>query len=157
MRAQEASWDSRMIVEKPVRNSAFCISWTMPRRVALMTSRSTASVSWRTFRNDDVLPFVHPRGLARVHHGGAVELIQDGGAAQRKPDVEALALIDRAGEAFAVEAHPPVLAQCIGQLGAGRGILAYRRRGHHPDATQPVKDDFDPLVRRPVGQHLFGH
>src|ERR1700683_5089890 len=40
--AQDASWDSRTMVEKPVRNSEFCISCTMPERLALMTSRSTA-------------------------------------------------------------------------------------------------------------------
>src|ERR1700722_8141918 len=42
MIAQEASCDSRTMVEKPVRNSEFCISCTMPDRLALMTSRSTA-------------------------------------------------------------------------------------------------------------------
>src|SRR5712691_7960124 len=42
--AQEASCDSRTIVEKPVRNSEFCISCTMPERLAFTTSRSTASM-----------------------------------------------------------------------------------------------------------------
>src|SRR5947207_6723553 len=42
--AQLASWDSRTIVEKPVRNSEFCISCTMPERLAFTTSRSTASM-----------------------------------------------------------------------------------------------------------------
>ncbi len=46
--AQEASCDSRTMVEKPVRNSEFCISCTMPERLALITSSSTASMvmSW---------------------------------------------------------------------------------------------------------------
>src|ERR1700731_800461 len=47
MSAQEASWDSRTMVEKPVRNSEFCISCTMPERLALTTSRSTASTCTR--------------------------------------------------------------------------------------------------------------
>src|SRR5437763_13641609 len=42
--AQEASCDSRTMVEKPVRNSEFCISCTMPESEALTTSRSTASI-----------------------------------------------------------------------------------------------------------------
>ena len=54
--AQEASCDSRTMVEKPVRNSEFCISWTMPDRLALTTSRSTASIA------------VHSRTLSRWHH-----------------------------------------------------------------------------------------
>ena len=35
--AQLASWDSRMMVEKPVRKSEVCISCTMPSRAARMT------------------------------------------------------------------------------------------------------------------------
>src|SRR5262245_37802822 len=42
--AQLASCDSRTMVEKPVRNSEFCISCTMPERLAFTTSRSTASM-----------------------------------------------------------------------------------------------------------------
>src|SRR5262249_55448510 len=42
--AQDASCDSRTMVEKPVRNSEFCISCTMPERLAFSTSRSTASM-----------------------------------------------------------------------------------------------------------------
>ena len=41
--AQEASCDSRMMVEKPVRNSEFCISCTMPESEAFTTSRSIGS------------------------------------------------------------------------------------------------------------------
>src|SRR5262249_50509072 len=40
IKAQEASCDSRMMVEKPVRNSEFCISCTMPESEAFTTSRS---------------------------------------------------------------------------------------------------------------------
>ena len=42
MMAQEASWDSRTMVEKPVRNSEFCISCTMPESEALTISMSIA-------------------------------------------------------------------------------------------------------------------
>src|SRR5499427_10890480 len=45
--AQDASCDSRTMVEKPVRNSEFCISCTMPERLAFTTSRSTASMCIR--------------------------------------------------------------------------------------------------------------
>src|SRR5262245_43078978 len=45
--AQLASCDSRTMVEKPVRNSEFCISCTMPERLAFTTSRSTASMCIR--------------------------------------------------------------------------------------------------------------
>src|ERR1700674_3720262 len=85
MSAQEASCDSRTMVEKPVRNSEFCISCTMPERLALTTSRSTAStcrgegsaIGSGFLRHDQVLPFIHARGLARVDDGGAIELVED--------------------------------------------------------------------------------
>ncbi len=47
MSAQDASCNSRTMVEKPVRNSEFCISCTMPERLAFTTSSSTASVAAR--------------------------------------------------------------------------------------------------------------
>src|SRR3984893_15485432 len=85
MSAQEASCDSRTMVEKPVRNSEFCISCTIPERLALTTSRSTASTCMREgsrigsgfLRHDQVLPFIHARRLARVDDGGAIELVED--------------------------------------------------------------------------------
>src|SRR5215208_8120025 len=43
IRAQEASCDSRTMVEKPVRNSEFCISCTIPESDAFTTSKSIAS------------------------------------------------------------------------------------------------------------------
>ena len=42
-RAQLASWDSRMMVEKPVRKSEFCISCTMPASRAWITCRVMGS------------------------------------------------------------------------------------------------------------------
>src|SRR5246127_2596763 len=100
--AQDASCDSRTRVEKPVRNSEFCISCTMPDRLALTTSRSTASICMGEgagtgsglLRHDQVLPFIDARGLAAVDDGGAVELIEDRRAAQRQAHVETFALID---------------------------------------------------------------
>src|SRR5262249_25895669 len=74
--AQEASCDSRTMVEKPVRNSEFCISCTMPESEALTTSRSTASIFMVCLRDDQVLPLIHPRHLARADHRRAVELIE---------------------------------------------------------------------------------
>src|SRR5580692_9657685 len=126
--AQEASCDSRTMVEKPVRNSEFCISCTMPDRLALTTSRSTASTSRRDgsrigsglLRHDQVLPFVHPRGLAAVDDGGAIELIQNCRALQRQADIEPLALIDRTFDIAAVEARVSRVAQRVGKRRAGR-------------------------------------
>src|ERR1700688_2805455 len=94
--AQDASCDSRTMVEKPVRNSEFCISCTMPERLALTTSRSTASICMGEgsrigsglLRHDQVLPFIDARGLAGVDDGGAVELVENGGPPQRQAHVE---------------------------------------------------------------------
>ena len=55
IRAQEASCDSLTMVENPVRNSEFCISCTMPERLAFTTSRSTASM---------VIWFIHQLSVA---------------------------------------------------------------------------------------------
>src|SRR6202521_317853 len=78
MSAQEASCDSRTMVENPVRNSEFCISCTMPERLAFTTSRSPASmVIGLSVRYDQVLPFIHARGLALADHGRAIELVED--------------------------------------------------------------------------------
>ena len=46
-------------------------------------------------RHDQILPLIHPRGLPRVDHGRAVELVEDRRPLQRQADVELLALIDR--------------------------------------------------------------
>src|SRR5580692_4932157 len=80
MIAQEASCDSRTMVEKPVRNSEFCISCTMPERLALMTSRSTASMGMlglSLLRHDQISPLVDARGLAGADDRGAIELVED--------------------------------------------------------------------------------
>src|SRR5215207_2423060 len=143
--AQEASCDSRTMVEKPVRKSEFCISCTMPERDAFTTSRSTASTCMACLQitlpatysvmpalvagihvflgfdkegvdsrdkpghdgggdrssasllpcHDQILPFIHTRGLAGVDHGRAVELVENGRALQRQPDIELLTLVHR--------------------------------------------------------------
>ena len=95
--AQEASCDSRTMVEKPVRNSEFCISCTMPERLGLHHFEiDGVDAASPLLRHDQVLLFVHPRGLAGADHGGAVELIEHRRPAKVEPDVELLALIDRA-------------------------------------------------------------
>src|SRR5882724_9697505 len=82
--AQDASWDSRTMVEKPVRKSEFCISCTMPERLALMISRSTAPSGVSVFiscapGDEDIPKFINARGTAGRNKGGGVELVDDGG------------------------------------------------------------------------------
>src|SRR5450432_4035669 len=96
----------------------------MPERLALMTSRSTASTCRREgarigsgfLCHDQVLPFIDARALTRVNDRGAIELIEDGGSAQGQAHVEPLALIDRAFDIAPIEPHPPGVALRIGQL-----------------------------------------
>src|SRR5262249_45275143 len=94
--AQEASCDSRTMVEKPVRNSEFCISCTMPESEALTTSRSTASIFMVRLRHDQILPLVHPCHLARADHRGAIELVEHRRPGDVQADVQLLALVHRA-------------------------------------------------------------
>ena len=56
MMAQEASWDSRTMVEKPVRKSEFCISCTMPERLALTISMVDGAESCLAVRRHDAAP-----------------------------------------------------------------------------------------------------
>src|ERR1700692_2722453 len=115
MSAQEASCDSRTMVEKPVRNSEFCISCTMPERLALTTSRATAStcmgegsrIGSGLLRHDQVLPFIDARGLAGVDDGGAVELVENGGPPQRQGPVEPPPLVERGFALAAVQPPQP--------------------------------------------------
>src|SRR5271165_5287986 len=108
--AQEASCDSRTMVEKPVRNSEFCISCTMPERLAFTTSRSIGSRGMveAAFHHDEILPFIHARDLAGADHGGAVELLEDCRPRKRQSDIEPLALIDRASKFAAIEPYAAV-------------------------------------------------
>src|SRR6266481_5360946 len=113
--AQDASCDSRTMVEKPVRNSEFCISCTMPERLALTTSSSMESmgIDIRHFCrlgpfvgagfkpaptrpnlcHNQILPLVHPRRLARTDHRRAVELVEDRRPLKAQSHIEPLALI----------------------------------------------------------------
>src|SRR5580700_4585039 len=149
MSAHEASCDSRTMVEKPVRNSEFCISCTMPDRLALTTSRSTASTSGRDgsrigsglLRHDQVLPFIDARGLAAVDDGGAVELIQNRGPGQRKAHIEPLALIDRAYDVAAVEACLPGGALRVGERRSGRLEARQLDRRDEAQSAHPVGHD----------------
>src|ERR1041385_6575697 len=94
--AQDASCDSRMMVEKPVRNKEFCISCTMPESEAFTTSRSMALTCIISLRHDQVFPFIHVRHLPWTQHGGAVELVEHGRTRNVQANVEFLALIHRA-------------------------------------------------------------
>src|SRR5262249_43808276 len=97
------------------------------------------------------------RGLTRAHDGRAVELIEYCRAAQHEPDIKALALIDRAVEALAVEPRLSVSAQRRVQFAAGGLVLAYRRRRHQPDAAQAIRDDLDRLIGRHVAERVLVH
>src|SRR5580704_10710509 len=100
----------------------------MPERLALTTSRSTASTCMGSGLrigsglrcHDQVLPFIHARGLAGVDDGGAVELIEDRRPRQGEAHVEPLALIDRAFDVAAVEPHPAGLALGVAKRRSGR-------------------------------------
>src|ERR1700758_4951967 len=112
MIAQDASCDSRMMVEKPVRNSEFCISCTMPERVAFTTSSSIASsaILCLRIRDDQVLPFVHARRLPGANERGAIELIEDRRSGKPCAYIQLLALIYRTIDLAVVESHAPALA-----------------------------------------------
>src|SRR6516164_2091679 len=66
-----------------------------------------------------ILPFVHAGGLAGVDHGGAVELVEDCGAAQGEADIEPLALVHRAIDRLSIHAQAPLLPQRVGEARAG--------------------------------------
>src|SRR5256885_2104685 len=155
MSAQEASCDSRTMVEKPVRNSAFCISCTMPERLALITSRSMASTSTpekrppstlTLLRHDEVLPRVDARNLARIDHGRAVELVEDRRTGEVKPGVDTLALVHRTVETGAVETYLSRLPQRVFEPRAGACELRHLDVRHEADAAHAVGDDFDRLL-----------
>src|SRR5262249_4838789 len=154
--AQDASCDSRTMVEKPVRNSEFCISCTMPERLALTTSSSIASMARirSTFlRHDQVLPFVHPGDLAGSNHRRAIELFEDGRAGKRRADVELAAPVDWAIAVGAVEAHAAAAAPGILECSAGAREFRQFDRCQETDAAHAVSDDFDRLLRRHMAEH----
>src|SRR4249920_2199903 len=142
--AQDASCDSRTMVENPVRNSEFCISCTMPERLAFTTSRSTASmVIGLSVRYDQVLPFIHACDLAWADHGRAIELVEDRRSGDRQADIEPLALIDRAVELPAVEAHAPQLTPRVAERRARRLELRHLDRWEETNPAHAKGNDFD--------------
>src|SRR5262245_11554026 len=209
MSAQLASCDSRTMVEKPVRNSEFCISCTMPERLAFTTSRSTASMCIRhtsgaTYsavvpakaatqtpcacdvvrlcirskcgwlwvpalagttrrvrrclasflpRHDQVLPFIHVRDLARAYYGGAIKLVENSGSLNGEPDIEAVALIDRAFDRFAFEAGMSPFPQGVLERCAGWRETRHRNRWHTADPAHPIGHDLDRLLGCVVAEH----
>src|SRR6202030_3568271 len=98
--AQDASCDSRMIVEKPVRNSEFCISCTIPERLALTTSSSIASVAivCLFMRHPQFLPIAHAGDLPGTYERSAIELLQYARPGEPSAHIEPLAPTDRAVE-----------------------------------------------------------
>src|SRR5215831_1910499 len=160
--AQEASCDSRTMVEKPVRNSEFCISCTMPERLAFSTSRLTASMGIASpflgakssvLRHDHVLPFVYPADLAGTDHRRAIELREDRRPGEARAHIEPFALIDRAVELRAIEARALRAPPCIRQCRAGACEFRQLDRRHETDTAYAVGHDLDRLLRRHVAEH----
>src|SRR5436305_6268170 len=156
MSAHEASCDSRTMVENPVRNSAFCISCTMPPRLALTTSRSMASTSMRPakrapstsclLRDDEVLPGIDAAHLADADDCGAVELVEDSGPLDGLPDVDQIALVDRTGQGGAIQTHRPGLPPRLIQRRAGRGEFRQLYGRSDPDAAHAMRHDLHRLL-----------
>src|SRR3954453_3618580 len=155
--AQDASWDSRTMVEKPVRNSEFCISCTMPERLAFATSRSMGSMSIVLARlpHDDVLPLVHARDLARTDERGAVELIEDRGPGKRQADVETLARIDATVHFIVLKPHPPAPAPRVPEACARRLEFRQLDRREQADSAHAIRHNLHRLLRRRVAEHGF--
>src|SRR5215510_10412725 len=83
--------------------------------------------------HDQILPFIYACDLAGADHGRAIELIEDGGARDGKPDVEAFALVDRAFDRLAVEAGVAFFPQCVGERRAGWVEARHLNRWHLPE------------------------
>src|SRR5690242_14499044 len=110
--AHDASCDSRTMVENPVRNSELCISCTIPEREAFTTSRSIGSMAISSgLRDDDILPLIDARDLARADEGRAVELFQNRGPVKRRADINAFAPIYRAFHFDCAKAQMPPFAK----------------------------------------------
>ncbi len=84
--------------------------------------------------------------------GGAVELIEDRGSLDAQPDVEPLALIDRAIERRAIETHAPRRAPRIGEARPGRPEFRQLHRRHKTDPAHAVGDDLDRLLAARCGR-----
>ena len=104
-------------------------------------------------RHNQVLPFVHPRRLARTDHGRAVELLEDRGSHNRQADIEPLALIDLAVELLAIEAHAPHLPLRIAERGADGLELRHLDGRYETNAARAIGNDLDRLPRRHMAEH----
>src|SRR5262245_39245415 len=69
--------------------------------------------------HDQILPFIHARDLARAYYGGAIKLVENSGSLNGEPDIEAVALIDRAFDRFAFEAGVAPFPQGVLERRAG--------------------------------------
>src|SRR5581483_3567336 len=103
-------------------------------------------------RYDQIFPLIDARDLAGADDRGAIELIENGRAADAGADVEFFTLIDGTRHSLAVEAHLPRLAQCVGKLQALRGEFRHADRRHQADAAHPIRDDLDLLVGRAMAE-----
>ena len=160
--AQEASCDSRTMVEKPVRNSEFCISCTMPERLALTTSRSTASIAGvraASFRFPASRSSSSIRRRARSGRRRSRWCSRTGrgspGPCTVRPDVEPLALIDRAFDVAPSKRTRRVsrsASASVAPVGLKRGTRpAARGRGRARDRTRSRPA----LLGRAVAEHAL--
>src|SRR5262249_42980110 len=157
--AQDASCDSRTMVEKPVRNSEFCISCTMPERLAFTTSRSTGSMARMgsaLLRQDQVLPVVHPRDLPGADNGRAIELLEDRRARDVCTHIDLVALIDRTLELRSIEAHAPAAPPCVCKRRTRAREFRRLYMRQEPEAAHPVGHDLDRLLRRHMAEGALG-
>src|ERR1700730_11110537 len=106
--------------------------------------------SWRSLRDDQVLQRIDPRRLPRQDHRRALELVENRGALERPPNIDAVALIHRAGDALAVEPPLPIFAQRIGEGSPRRLEFTQWRRRNRSGATQAIGNHFERLRPRPM-------
>src|SRR5215207_584048 len=106
-------------------------------------------------RHDQILPFVHAHHLIRVNHRRAIELVENGRALERQPDIELFALINRTLHILAVEAHAPGLPQRISERRPRRLELRHFDRRHPADAAHAIRDDLHRLLRRTMAEHVL--
>src|SRR5215813_12234529 len=105
------------------------------------------------FRHDQILPFIDPCRLPGIDNGGAVELVEDRRSRYGKPDVELLALVDRAIDPLAVEPRAPRFPQRVGERRAGLLEPRHLDRRHSSDAAHAIGHNLDRLLGRAVSEH----
>src|SRR5262245_35785889 len=92
----------------------FCTTTSVTGSIAMMSALS----SQRTDRDLEVAERVDPHAVARLDHGGAVELLHDRGPGELGAEAELLAAVDRRVLPAAVE---PRSAALRGHRPAGAG------------------------------------